>query len=272
MTQRTTTGIAYDRAGPRAGPTLVLLHAGVADRRMWDPQWPALSAEHDVLRLDLRGYGESDERPDGALSPLGDVLDTLDGLGVERCALVGASFGAGVAVEVALTRPTLAASLLLVAPGGSLIAEVTPSLRAFSDAEGAALSAGDVDAAVEANLACWVDGPQRGPGDVDPELRERFGAMQRRAFEVTAGWGDVEEDEMDPPALDRLVEITAPTLVLLGALDLDVIHDAAARVVAGVTGARRVDWPDVAHLPSMEHPDDFTCLVQGWLAEQGPRG
>lgn len=271
MTQRTTTGIAHDRAGPREGPTLVLLHAGVADRRMWDPQRPALSAEHDVLRLDLRGYGDSDARPVGTLSPVDDVLATLDDLGVERCVLVGASFGAGVAVEVALTRPTLVTSLVLVAPGGSLIAEVTPGLRAFFDAENAATEAGDVDAAVEVNLACWVDGP-RGPGDVAPHVRERVRAMQRRAFEVVAGWDDVEEDEMGPPALDRLSEITAPTLVLLGALDLDAIHDATDRVVAGVTGARRVDWPDVAHLPSKERPDDFTSLLQGWLAEQSLRG
>lgn len=270
MTQHTATGIAYDRAGPRAGPTLVLLHAGVADRRMWDPQRADLSAEHDVLRLDLRGYGESDGRPAGALSPVDDVLDTLDGLGVERCVLVGASFGAGVAVEVALARPALVISLVLVAPGGSLIAEVTLGLRAFFDAENAAMAAGDVDAAVEANLACWVDG-RRGPGGVDPGVRERVGAMQRRAFEITAGWDGVEEDEMDPPALDRLAEITAPTLVLLGALDLDAIHDATDRVVAGVAGARRVDWPDVAHLPSMERPDDFAALLRDWLAERGLR-
>lgn len=78
--------------------------------------------------------------------------------------MIGASFGAGVAVEVALTCPAAVRSLLLVAPGGSLITEVTPALRAFFDAEGAALNAADVDAAVEANLACWVDGPSRQPG------------------------------------------------------------------------------------------------------------
>jgi len=90
--------------------------------------------------------------------------------------------------------------------------------------------------------------------------------MQRRAFEVTADWDDVEESELDPPALDRLEDIRVPTLALLGGLDLDAIHDAARRIAGGIPDARRVDWPDTAHLPSMERPVDFLALLQDWLA------
>lgn len=266
VTSRTPADIAYDRAGPHGDLPVVLLHAGIADRRMWDPQWPALTADRDVVRLDLRGFGESVVRPGGALSPVDDVLDTLAELGIERCHLVGASFGAGVAVEVALTRPELVRSLLLSAPGGALIGEVTPELRAFIDAERSALARDDLDAAAEANVVWWVDGPQRKVGEVDATVRDLVRRMQRRAFEVTSGWDDVEETELDPPALDRLAEITVPTLVLVGALDLDAIHDAARRAVDGIAGARRVDWPDVAHLPSMERPGDFLALLTDWLA------
>jgi pimeloyl-ACP methyl ester carboxylesterase len=266
VTSRTLTGIAYDLAGPRGDVPVVLLHAGIADRRMWDPLWPALTAERDVVRLDHRGFGESDVRPRGPHDPVGDVLDTLAELDVQRCHLVGASFGAGVAVEVALTRPDLVASLLLAGPGGSLIAELTPDVRAFIDAERAALANDDLDAAVEANVAWWVDSPHRTAGDVDPAVRELVTRMQRRAFEVTAGWDDVEEQELDPPALDRLSELRMPTLVLVGALDLQAIHETARRVVDGIAGARRVDWPEVAHLPSMERPDDFLVLLRDWLA------
>jgi pimeloyl-ACP methyl ester carboxylesterase len=267
-TSRTPAGIAYDRAGPRGDLPVVLIHAGVADRRMWDPLWGSLAAERDVVRLDLRGFGASTLRPPGALSPVDDVLDTLAVLGIERCHLVGASFGAGVAVEVALTRPERVASLLLSAPGGALIAEATPDLRAFIEAERSALARGDLDAAVEANLAWWVEGPHRDAGDVDPAVRDLVRRMQRRAFEVTAGWDDLEERELDPPALDRLAEIRAPTLVLVGALDLQAIHDAARRVADGIAGARRVDWPDAAHLPSMERRDDFLALLRDWPASR----
>ena len=264
-TMHSPSGIAYDRAGPRDDLPVVLIHAGIADRRMWEPQWSALTAHRDAVRLDLRGFGESTERPRGALSPVDDVTDTLTALGIGRCHLVGASFGAGVAVEVALTAPEQAASLFLSAPGGSLIAQATPDLQAFFDAERSALTRDDLDAAVAANLAWWVDGPHRNVGDADPGVRELVGRMQRRAFELTADWDDVEEQELDPPAHERLAEIQVPTLVLVGALDLDAIVDTARRLTDGVPDVRRVDWPDTAHLPSMERPDDFLALLRGWL-------
>jgi 3-oxoadipate enol-lactonase len=269
LTSRTSAGIAYDRAGPRGDQPVVLLHAGVADRRMWDPIWPGLTAEHDAVRLDLRGFGESVARPRDALSPVDDVLDALAELDIEQCHLVGASFGAGVAVEATLTQPGKVDSLLLSAPGGSLLAEITPDLRAFLEAERSALERGDLDGAVKANLTWWVDGPQRDAGDTDPTVRDMVGQMQRRAFEVTAGWDDVEERELDPPALDRLPEIRIPTLVVVGALDLDAVRDAARRVVDKIANARLIEWPDTAHLPSMERPDDFLELLRDWLTPSG---
>jgi 3-oxoadipate enol-lactonase len=267
MTLRSTSGIAYDRAGPTGRTPIVLIHAGVADRRMWDPQWPLLTADRDVLRLDLRGFGESVQLPAGPLSPVDDLLDCLDHAGVDRCHLVGASFGAGVAVEAALVRPSLVASLFLSAPGGWLIAEATPQLREFFTAEGSALADGDLDAAVEANLRWWVDGPHRAPGTVAAAIREKVAAMQRLGFELTRTWDEVTEAELDPPALERLSEVNVPTLVLVGAQDIDAIVDTAAQVTAGLPQARLVEWPDVAHLPSLERPDDFLTLLRQWLAE-----
>lgn len=267
MTSFTSDGIAYDRGGPSGEVPVVLLHAGVADRGMWDPIWPELIGDRDVVRLDLRGFGDSAARPAGAVSHPGDVLGTLAEIGIDRCHLVGASFGAGVAVEVALGRPSAVASLLLAAPGGSLLGEVTPDLRAAWDAERAALECGDLDAAVEANLSWWVEGPRRSADQVDPSVRERVRRMQRRALEVTADWDDVQEQELDPPALDRLGEIDVPVLVLVGGPDLDAVHDAAGRVVAGIAGARRVDWPDAGHLPSLEDPAAFAGLLREWVKD-----
>ncbi|MHB1433042.1 MAG: alpha/beta fold hydrolase [Streptosporangiaceae bacterium] len=267
MTSFTCNGIAYDREGPRGELPVVLIHAGVADRRMWDPIWPVLVRERDVVRMDLRGFGDSAERPTGPVSLAGDVLGALAEADIDRCHLVGASLGAGVAVEVALTRPPAVASLFLAAPAGSLLGEVTPDLQAFLDAEGTALDRGDLDAAVEANLSWWVQGPGRSAGQVDPVARALVGRMQRRAFEVTADWDDVEAGELEPPALDRLGEIAVPVLVLVGGFDLDIVHAAAARVVAETARARRVDWPDVGHLPALERPADFLDLLREWTAQ-----
>ena len=264
-TQRTDSGIAYDRAGPRDDLPVVLVHAGVADRRMWEPQWPDLTTRHDAVRLDLRGFGDSTARPVGPLSPSADVLEVLDAEQIERCHFVGASYGAGVTVEVALTRPAAAASLFLAAPGGSLIPEATEDLRAFAAEENAALDADDLHAAADVNVRWWVDGPGQPADRVAPEVRALVARMQRRAFEVTADWNDVEEAELEPPTLDRLGEIGVPTLVLLGDLDLDAIRLAAEWVRAGVPGARLVRWQGVAHLPSLERPEVFQQLLDQHL-------
>ena len=257
--------LAHDRAGPVGGSSVLLLHAAIADRRMWDPQWDSLVVDHDVVRPDLRGAGESSTLPEGPLSDVDDVARLLDTLGVARCHVIGASFGAGVATELALTRPDLVRSLLLCPPGGSLLALRTPDLQAFADAENAALERGDLATAVEANIRTWVVGSGRREEDVDAGLLDAVRLMQRRAFEIQAAWGeDHDVTELDPPALERLGDLGCPVHVLVGEHDLDTCIDAADRVSKEVPGAVRTNWPDAAHLPSMEHPGRFLQLVRAW--------
>ena len=264
----TPTGIAHDRGGPRGRAVVVLLHAGVADRRMWDPQWAGLTATRDAVRLDLHGFGESDSAPVGALDHVADVLDTLDHLGVTSCHLVGSSLGAGVALEVALARPGLVRSLLLAPPGGSLLTERTPTLAAFAAAENAALERGDLDGAVEANVQAWIVGAGRALADVDPTVTASVRLMQGRAFEIDANWADPDLDwvEIDPPAVTRYAEIAMPVLLVVGGHDLDTVHLAADRIEAEVAHVRRVDRATTAHLPSMEEPEVFLALLLDWVA------
>ena len=137
---RTQGGLAYDIAG--VGPPIVLVHAGIADRRMWDPQWPAFASVGRAVRYDARGYGET-LPPAGPWSHHADLLALIDELGLGRVALVGTSMGAGIAVEAALARPRAVASLLLVAPGGALLGEGANSLRQVWHEEVEALDRGD---------------------------------------------------------------------------------------------------------------------------------
>jgi 3-oxoadipate enol-lactonase len=261
----TSSGIAYDYSTPHGGVPVLFLHAGVADRRMWDPQWDALAATWDIARLDLRGFGSSECAPEGPVSEVADVIATMEETGWSRVHLVGASLGAGIAVEVALTAPERVASLCLCPPGGNLLATRTNDLVAFAQEENAALEAGDLDAAVEANVRAWVLGPGRAENDVDPGVVSAVRQMQRRAFEIDAILGDVERIEMAPPALERLEEIAAPTLILLGGHDLETTKDAAVHLSVGILQAQLIEWPDTAHLPSLEQPDRFTDLLRGWL-------
>jgi pimeloyl-ACP methyl ester carboxylesterase len=263
---RTAGGIAYDDEG--AGDAVVLAHAGVADRRMWTALVAALTRGRRVIRFDARGFGES-LAPAGAWSQHGDLLGLLDELGVTRAHLVGASMGAGIVTEAALERPGLARSLVLVAPGGALYGEEAPSqLRPIWDAEIAALDDGDLDRAVEVNLAAWVDGPARRPDAVDPAVRAFVGRMQREAFEIPE-WDPVEapEHELAPPASARFAELACPVLVVVGEGDQAATFATAERIAATAPDARLFVWPDVAHMLTLERPDAFAELLLTFLAE-----
>src|SRR5215475_617585 len=94
--------IDFDEAG--VGSTALLLHAGVADRRMWEPLWPVLVEQYHGVRVDLRGFGGTPLPPE-PYTNAADVIAVLDHLKVERAALVGSSMGGRVALEVAAAYP-----------------------------------------------------------------------------------------------------------------------------------------------------------------------
>ncbi len=245
---------------------VVLVHAGVADRRMWDPQWTPLTAQTDAVRVDLRGFGDTDAVPTEPFAHPDDLWTVLDELGVTRCHLVGASLGSGVVLEAALARPDAVESLMLAPPGGSLLVTRTDDLAAFVAAEDAALEAGELDAAVQANLDAWVAGRGRALSEVAPGVVAAVARMQRRAFDIQLTWGEDDlEVEPDRDPMHRLAEVTAPVLLVVGGLDLDTTLDAADRITHGLTDCTRVDWPDTAHLPNLEQPERFTALLLEWL-------
>lgn len=264
---RTAGGIAYDDQG--SGEPVVLVHAGVADRRMWDPLVPVLAAEHRVIRYDARGFGET-LPPTGPWSQHTDLLALLDELLVGRAHVVGASMGAGIAVEAALARPEAVASLVLAGPGGALFAETPSELRPIWAAEVDALDQGDLDGAVEVNLRAWVDGPHRAPDAVDADLRSFVGRMQREAFELPE-WDQAiaPEHELSPAAAGRLGELACPVLVIVGEADQPSVIATAARTAAAAPRARLVSWPGVGHLPSLERPVAFAGIVTRFLADIG---
>ncbi|MEU7743827.1 alpha/beta fold hydrolase [Nonomuraea sp. NPDC049158] len=107
-------GLAYDDMGE--GLAVVLIHAGIADRRMWRHQRDSLSDRYRVISYDWRGYGESAD-PAGELVHHEDLLRVMDGLGVERAALVGDSMGGSYAVEAALVAAHRVAGLVLISSG-----------------------------------------------------------------------------------------------------------------------------------------------------------
>jgi len=251
----------WEEAGE--GSPVVLVHEAVGDSRMWDPQWETFPRSHRTVRFDQRGYGRSPLEP-GTISHARDLLDLMDVVGLERASLVGGSLGGRVALEVAVSQPDRIEKLVLLnsgLPGHDWSQEV----QAGWAEEEAALDRGDLDAAVEVNLRMWFDGPRRSAGEVDPVLRARVGEMQRRAFEVQVPVGDdVSEELLVPDLADRLGDVQAPTLVVIGDEDAPDIRAIADRLVREIPDARRASMPG-AHVANLEHPDEFDGIVLEFL-------
>ena len=248
-----------------SGPTVVFLHEGIVDSRVWEPQWSSFE-DYRRVRCDLRGFGQS---PVGELplSHARDVAALLDELGVSGAAVIGCSLGGRVALELAVGRPDLVGALVLVGAGLSGH-DWSAEVRAYWEAEDEAVTRGDLDAATELNLRMWVDGPNRSPEQVDPAVRETVRVQQRRALELQAPiWEEGREDLLVEDVAGRIGEIGVPTLVLAGEEDVSDIHVIAARLAAEIPGARRATIPGAAHVPHLERPADFDALVLGFLAE-----
>lgn len=249
--------IAYDVAG--SGPTVLLLHSTVCDRRMWDPQVPALvDAGYRALRADLWGFGET-PMPDRPYDNASDLLDLLDRLGTERAVVVASSGGGRVGQELAARWPERVRLLMLVA---TALAghESSEALRAFDEREEALLEAGDIDAATELNVTTWL-GPY-----ADDAARDEVRRMQRHTFEVQlAGVAEVERIRVEYDVSD----ITARTLLVSGAHDLPDFTEIAVELAGRLPHARHValDW--AGHLPSLERPDAFNALLLDFLGDTG---
>jgi pimeloyl-ACP methyl ester carboxylesterase len=215
--------------------------------------------------VDLRGFGLTPLEP-GPFAHARDLIETLERQGIERAALVGVSLGGRVALEVAVARPELASALVLVAPGlpGH---EWSDELRAEWAEEETAFEARDLDSAVEVSLRTWVDGPHRWPEDVDPDVRRRVAEMQRRAYELALAIEEDEEELLVEELADRLGEVRAPTLVVVGEEDQADMHAIAERLGREIPGARLATIPATAHVPSMERPREFDELVVPFLEE-----
>src|SRR5262245_29941298 len=83
-----------------AGPAVVFLHAGVADKRMWRDQMAAFAGRHRVVAYDRRGFGESRYAAE-TFSHMRDLRNVLDELKIETACLVGCSQGGRFAVDFA---------------------------------------------------------------------------------------------------------------------------------------------------------------------------
>jgi pimeloyl-ACP methyl ester carboxylesterase len=128
-----------------------------------------------------------------------------------------------------------------------------------------AFERGAIDEAVEYSLHVWTDGERRTPDQVNQAVREQTRAITKRLFSRRPVEG-AEQQDYAPDALERLAELRAPTLAIVGSEDNQMLHDIADRIASQSPNARRVVIPDAGHHPNMEHPEVFNEIVHSFLS------
>jgi len=247
-----------------AGRPVVLLHGHTLDRRVWLPVVPhLLEAGLRVIRPDLRGHGRS-TRPDSGYHVShhsADVVGLLDSIGVDRAAVVGFSFGGGVALETALTSPGRVTALGLVSttmPDRPFEPEFMDSLR-----EVARVIRTDGVAAAMA-----------GPWDNNPLFAHSFtkNGIREAVAAIVAGFPGAEflatqrdRVERDWTTPERLGEISVPTRVMVGEMEMPGFKAFAEEAAGGIPGSTLEVVPDCGHLLPLEAPDAIAKMIIGLI-------
>jgi 3-oxoadipate enol-lactonase len=255
--------IAADDEGD--GPPMVLVHSAIVNRRSWDSLAPLLvRAGYRVIRYDMRGFGESTAEAI-EYSPRADLLAVMDASGVERAVAVGNSWGAMTCLDTALESPARFVALGWLGGGvGGFDGGKTPEEQLLFDAEGKAEEDGQPDLAAELDARIWVDGVGQPPTRVAPAVRSAVLAADRELLEPGRQFGT--NTRLEPPANERLAELSVRTLAVIGALDTSGTRAAARRLAAGAPHVRLEEWPDVAHMIAMEQPARLASLLVEFLA------
>lgn len=251
--------IYYETRGE--GEPLVLVHAGIADSRMWAPQMDDFAARYHVVRYDMRGYGQS-KPVEGTFSHTDNLRLLLDTLNIERAVLVGCSLGGKVCIDFALAYPDRVRALVLVGaiPAGYPLDEET--LAAYAEVESAA---DDLSKVNELEALIWVVGRGRDVGDVQPDVYQLAAQMNLLALQFEVQEIGEEQPPLEQNAVERLNELLMPALIIYGEHDRLCIHAVADVMAERLPNARKVLLNNAAHLPNLDQPAAFNRAVLDFL-------
>jgi pimeloyl-ACP methyl ester carboxylesterase len=252
----------YETAGE--GIPFVMIHAGVADSRQWNNEFTFFARNYQVVRYDMRGYGKS-EPVEGEFNHIDDLLAVLNALGLhEPVVVMGCSMGGGLAIDFALTHPSRARALITVGSGPSGLELDVPAPAKFAEAE-KAFEAGDLDLVCEIETQIWFDGMGRNPEQVNQTMRKLLYEMNRQALAHEVKQLGKRLPNSQTPAFDRLSNLKLPVLIMVGEHDTPYVLAAADYMVERIPSAQKVIIEDAAHLPNMDHPDEFQTIVTNFL-------
>jgi pimeloyl-ACP methyl ester carboxylesterase len=254
-----------------AGAPLILTHGYSATLEMWRAQVPALSAHYRLVIYDARGHGQSTAPADMeqyslARDYVGDLLALMDHLGIEQARVGGLSMGGMIAQEFALQHPERVKSLLLfdTGPRVGAIAQDTARVAQFQKMremmQSVARTKG-MGAIIDAMRNSPMLSAAAGRGLPDA-ARTHIDNMKKMSVDGYLGGSKAMQDW--PGTLDRLHEISVPTLVLVG--EQDNLLTASRAIHNTIAGSRFVLLRNCGHGSNIWRPDAFTAEVLDFLA------
>jgi 3-oxoadipate enol-lactonase len=240
--------LAHRLDGPDNAPVVVLVNSLGTTMELWEPQLPALTESHRVLRFDTRGHGAS-EVPDGPYTVpelADDVVELLDELGLDRVSLCGVSLGGAIGMWLGAAHPERIDRLVLACTSAYFGPPDTWLDRArVARAEGPG-------ALADAVMARWFT--ERAHAET-PEVVARF--RDALASTPAEGYAACCEALAEWDFRGRLADVAAPTLVIAAADDPATPPEHGRAIADAILGARMHLIPDAAHLVNVERSDDF---------------
>lgn len=258
------TRLRYRVAG--TGPSIVFLHGFALDLRMWDEQVTAFAEWYRVIRYNLRGFGGSAMPGQTAYDHADDLRALLDHLGIATAAgIIGLSMGGEVALDFALAHPTRLRALVLA---DAMIGGYRWS-AAWQAATAPAWRAARESGLATARERWLAHAGLFGPAHEQPRVAADLGRM----VGDYSGWHWLNRDprqEATPPAIERLAQISIPTLIVNGERDDPDFLAQATILRERISGARTATLPGVGHLANLEAPAAFNRAVIDFLGAVVP--
>ena len=262
-----------------ARPTLLFIHACVADHTLWDDQVAYCTANGwGCLRYDLFGYGQSipgehylrqspkspvkhHEHTARVVKAFCKSRNTTGPQKGPKIVAVGLSCGGAIAIDFVLSDPQLVSGLVICAGGlGGFSVANDPNEDAMFKQVEESISRKDIESAAKMNVRVWGDGPKAEEGRADANTREKLynWCKDIAAREMSREGGDAipSEDLSDPPAAERLSQITVPTVIAVGRYD-ETCTTASMRQVAQEVPKADIKEFEAAHMINLECPKVF---------------
>ncbi len=263
--------------GPRAGPTLLLLHGVTRCWRDWEPLLPALTAEWHVVAIDHRGHGESARTP-GAYRVVDYARHTAEFLRANFATplvVFGHSLGAMVALHLAAECPELVAGAVLEDPPFHTMGRdisATPYRAQFAGMQTVARQGGDLEAMTDAVADIRLPGPKGEArlGDMRDRAALRFSAecLSHADPDIFAPLvAGVWLEDFDHPTM--WPRVSGPLLLLQGDSRSGGALTAADADLAERTlqQGRRVRFDGVGHQIHRTHPAQVAAVLRPWARD-----